>query len=80
MSIYTEQIVKATKCNTEDAGRIEEIMRSHILGRTMNDVDLKTFNNAARYAKEFMDFERSPEGIALAAQVEDELLNPEKYR
>lgn len=76
MSIYTEQIAKATKCDPSDAPRIEEIMRSHILGRTMNAVPLKAFNAAARKAKGFMDFERTPEGISLAAQIEDEMLNP----
>lgn len=80
MSIYAKPIIKATKCNPEDAGRIEEIMRSYILGWTLDGISSRTFNAAAKDAKELMEFERSPDGIALAAQVEYEMLNPEKYR
>lgn len=78
--MYAEQIIKATNCDPRDAPRIEEIMRQHIFHSTLDWQTNRQFNNGARKAKEFMDFERSPEGIALAAKVEDEMLNPEKYR
>jgi len=76
--MYTEQIIKATKCDPADASRIEEIMRCHIFRSTLDWQTTRQFNDGARKAKEFMEFERSPEGIALAAQVEHEMLNPEK--
>ena len=79
-SPYTQQIIKATNCDPSDAPRIEEIMRQHIFHSTLDWQTVRQFNNGAKKAKEFMDFERSPEGVEMAKRVEDEMLNPEKYR
>lgn len=40
-NMYAEQIIKATRCGPEDVGRIEEIMRSYVLGRALNGVPLR---------------------------------------
>ena len=73
-------IIEATKCDPKDAGEIERIMRDTIFHSTLDWQTKRQFNAGARKAKELLDYMRSPEGIAYAARVEDELLNPEKYR
>lgn len=77
---YQKQIFEATNCDPSDAPRIEEIMRQHIFHSTLDWQSPSQFNNGAKKAKEFMDFERSPEGIEMAKRVEHEMLNPEKNR
>ena len=77
---YQKQIFEATKCKPEDAAEIEELMRDVIFHSTLDWQTKAQFNKGAREAKEVLDYMRSPEGIAYAKQVEDELLNPEKYR
>ncbi len=75
-----ELIISATKCDPRDAQTIEQIMRDHIFGRTLSSVNRRQFEAGARRAKGFLDFSRTKEGMELAARVEDELFNPEKYR
>ena len=77
---YQQAIVKATKCKPEDAAEIEDLMRDVIFHSTLDWQTKKQFNKSAREAKEVLDYMRSPEGIAYMAQLEHEMLNPEKCR
>lgn len=77
---YQKQIFEATKCKPEDAAEIEEIMRDIIFHSTLDWQTKRQFNKGAREAKELLDYMRSDEGKAYMAQVEHEMLNPEKYR
>jgi len=80
MSMYKDSIIKATGCEPEDAAEIENLMRDVIFHSTLDWQTKRQFNKGAREAMELLDYMRSPEGIAEMAQVEDEMLNPEKYR
>lgn len=77
---YQKQIHEATGCNPEDAAEIEQIMRDTIFKSTLDWQTKAQFNTGARKAKELFDYMRSDEGKAHMAQVEDEMLNPEKYQ
>lgn len=77
---YQKQIHEATNCKPEDAAEIEEIMRDTIFHSTLDWQTKRQFNKGARQAKELLDYMRSDEGKAYMAQIEDEMLNPEKYR
>jgi hypothetical protein len=74
MNTYQSQIIEATKCSPADAPRIEEIMRMHIFHSPLSWQTAAQFNRGAKKAKRFMDFERSPDGIAMAERVEKEML------
>lgn len=77
---YKEQIQEATGCGPEDAAEIEGIMRNTIFHSTLDWQTRAQFNKGARQAKELLDYMRSEEGKAYMDQVEDEMLNPEKYQ
>lgn len=76
---YQKAIFEATKCDPKDAAEIENLMRDFIFHSTLDWQTKRQFNKGAREAKEMLDYIRSPEGIAYAAQVEDEMLNPLKH-
>ena len=50
MSMYTDQIVKATGCAPEDAPEIEEIMREDIFHSTLDWQTRAQLDRAAREA------------------------------
>lgn len=77
---YQKMIHKATNCDPKDAAEIEDIMRNTIFHSTLDWQTKRQFNRGARQAKELLDYMRSDEGKAYIARIEDEMLNPEKYR
>ena len=77
---YQKSIIEATGCNPEHAAEIEDLMRNTIFHSTLDWQTKRQFNKGTRLAKAVLDYMRSDEGRAYIAQVEDEMLNPEKYR
>lgn len=80
LNYYEQQIVKATKCDPSEAAEIEQTMRDVIFHSTLDWQTKRQFNAGARKAKDYLDFLKTPEGMELSARIEDEMLNPEKYR
>lgn len=76
MNYYQKSIQQVTGCSNSDAAEIEDYMRNVIFGGATLDWQTKAqFNKAAKTAYNDILFMRTPEGIAMMAEIEKEMCN-----